>query len=108
MMADEQYIESSPSLQQMESAKNALLTFCMYYYQACRQAGYDLPTSKELVAKEILKLYEQYDEKSERKAVKPSATRLLETALAQTKGLGVEGKAIRNTLLDLQRVLKEA
>lgn len=102
--------EQAPTLEQMEGAKSSLLTFCMYYYQALRQAGYGITESKDIVAKEILSLYERYAQLGGI-TFKPQTIinpmRLLDEIIADVKSLGVNARPLHNKLLDFKRLIAE-
>lgn len=101
--------EQAPSLEQMEGAKNALMTFCMYYYQALRQAGHEMDESKRKVAEEIHSLYERYAQQA-RLEFTPQSMRnphtLLDEIIADTKALGLQARPIHQKLLDFKRLIK--
>lgn len=100
----------APDLEQMEGAKTALLTFCMYYYQALREAGHEVDESKQIVADEISSLYDRYAQ-SARLTFKPERMRnpkaLLDEITEDVKSLGLQGKAIHQKLLDFKRLIQD-
>lgn len=102
--------EQAPNLEQMEGAKSSLLTFCMYYYQALRQAGHGVNESKDIVAREILNLYERYAQISGIK-FKPQTIinpmKLLDEIIADVKSLGVNARPLHSKLLDFKRLIEE-
>lgn len=101
--------QQAPNLEQMEGAKNALLTFCMYYYQALRQDGNGIDEAKQKVAAEILNLYERYA-KHAQLTYRPDAMRnphtLLEEITADVKALGLQAKPIHQKLVDFKRLIQ--
>lgn len=100
----------APNLDMMEGAKNALLTFCMYYYQALRQEGHEVDESKQKVADEILSLYDRYAKQAgitfkPERMINPHT--LLEEIIRDVKALGIQGKGIERKLSDFKRLIKE-
>jgi hypothetical protein len=100
----------APNLEMMEGAKNALMSFLMYYYQALRQDGKGVEESKRIVADEIMSLYDRYAQNA-RIEYRPDRMidpkRLLDEIISDVKGLGVQGKGIERKLLDFKRLIKE-
>lgn len=100
----------APNLEQIEGAKNALLSFVMYHYQALRQAGYDINQSKKMVANEILSLYDKYADKAGI-TFRPDTLRnphqLLDEIMDDVKELGIQGKPVYQKLVDFKRLIKE-
>lgn len=98
----------APNLEQIEGAKNALLTFCMYHYQALREAGYDVDQSKQMVANEILSLYDRYAQQA-KITFRPYALldphALLDDIMNDVKELGIKGKPIYLKLVDFKRLI---
>ena len=98
----------APTLEQIEGARNALVTFCMYHYQALRQEGYSVEDAKRKVADEIILLYDKYAQNA-RITFKPERMRnpqtLLDEVIEDAKGLGMQGKALYHKLLDFKRLI---
>lgn len=101
--------EQPPSLEQMDGAKNAMMSFLMYYYQSLRMAGHDVDTAKRMMGDEIEKLYDTFAHHA-RIEFKPeklmNPIKLLDEIIEDTKSLGVPGKAIHRKLLDFKRLIK--
>jgi hypothetical protein len=108
MTSSDKRQEKAPTLEQMESAKTALLTFTMYYYQALRQSGKDVETAKKMVAEEILSLYDKYAQLSGI-TFRPDRLRdphqVLEEIIADAKALGTQGAALYRKLLDFKALI---
>lgn len=107
-MEGQQASPQAPNLEQIEGAKTALLTFVMYHYQALRQAGYEINQAKDMVAKEILSLYDKYAEQAEI-TFRPDTLRnphqLLDEIMNDVKELGIQGRPVYQKLVDFKRLI---
>ena len=105
-MSDEQ-VKQTPSMDQMEGAKKALINFVLYYYQALIEKGHTDESAKQIVAKEILDLYEQYVTISKinfRPNILVNPKNVFQDILKDAKSLGINGQAIYRKLIDFQRL----
>lgn len=98
----------TPSLQQMEGAKDALFTFVMYHFQALRQAGYDTDTAKQKTAEVILELYDKYATAGgitfkPNTMVNPMTQ--LDEIISDVKALGFNARPLLNKLMDFKRLI---
>ena len=101
---------SAPTLEQMESAKSALMTFVMYHYQSLRESGYTVNDAKQIIADNILELYNNYASVSELPKIQKHTSlidpqTLIAELIKDSKALGISGKPIYNKLLDLKKLL---
>ena len=101
---------SAPTLEQMESAKSALMTFIMYHYQSLRESGYSLPDAKQIIADNILELYNNYASVSDLPKIQKhtslmSPEYIINDLIRDAKALGIPGKPIYNKLLDLKKLI---
>lgn len=107
-METPEYKEAPPNLEQLEGAKDSVLTFVMYYYQACRQAGMGVEEAKKKTADMILEMYNRYAQMASLPKIQsyrdPFA--LLDEAIRDAQALGVAGRALYAKLVDLRQILQ--
>lgn len=105
-----QEMEQAPNLEQIEGAKNALLTFVMYHYQALRQEGHSIEEAKQKVADSILELYDRYATQAQlefRPERLMNPHKLLDDIIQDAKSLGIQGKPLVQKLVDFKNLVKE-
>lgn len=97
----------APSLSQIEGARQALINFTLYHYQALIHSGYTDSDAKAIVAKEIISLYDQYVDVTKinfRPQILVNPKDLFSEILKDAKALGIQGQGIYRKLIDFQRL----
>lgn len=103
-------VEEPPSIEMMEGAKNAMMSFLMYYYQSLRMEGNDVPTAKKMMGRYISELYEQFASHARIEYIPDTfrdPEKLLSEIISDVKALGITGKPVHQKLLDFKRLIKE-